>query len=79
MREICAILDLSWVHVELAPYCPKIGHPSIETGAHDPDAHHPSSSQIAIKPVSMRGRPLSQRLWERASDRKSKDAVAKWL
>jgi hypothetical protein len=27
VRDISAVLDLSWAHVELAPYYPKIGRP----------------------------------------------------
>src|SRR4051812_2941327 len=30
VRAIAAVLDLSWVHGELAPYYPKIGRPSID-------------------------------------------------
>ena len=30
VREIAEVLDLSWVHAELAPYYPKIGRPSID-------------------------------------------------
>jgi transposase len=30
VREIAAVLDLSWVHIELAPYYPAIGRPSID-------------------------------------------------
>ena len=30
VREIAAVLDLSWVHSELAPYYPPIGRPSID-------------------------------------------------
>src|ERR1700757_977587 len=30
VRAIAAILDLSWVHAELAPFYPKIGRPSID-------------------------------------------------
>ena len=30
VRGIAAVLDLSWVHAELAPYYPKIGRPSID-------------------------------------------------
>src|SRR4029434_4877006 len=30
VREIAAVLDLSWVHAELAPYYPPIGRPSID-------------------------------------------------
>lgn len=30
IREIATVLDLSWVHSELAPYYPKIGRPSID-------------------------------------------------
>jgi transposase len=30
VREIASVLDLSWVHGELAPYYPKIGRPSID-------------------------------------------------
>ncbi len=29
VREIAAVLDLSWVHSELAPFYSKIGRPSI--------------------------------------------------
>jgi hypothetical protein len=29
---IAAVLDLSWVHSELAPYYPRIGRPSIDPG-----------------------------------------------
>src|ERR1700755_979809 len=29
-RAIAAVLDLSWVHSELAPFYPKIGRPSID-------------------------------------------------
>jgi len=29
-REIDAVLDLSWVHAELAPYYPSLGRPSID-------------------------------------------------
>ncbi len=31
VREIAAVLDLSWVHRELAVYYPKMGRPSIES------------------------------------------------
>ena len=30
VREIAAVLDLSWVHAGLAPYYPSIGRPSID-------------------------------------------------
>jgi len=30
VREIAAVLDLSWVHAETAPYYAKIGRPSID-------------------------------------------------
>ena len=30
VRAIAAVLDLSWVHTELAPFYPKIGRPSID-------------------------------------------------
>src|SRR5207253_10202860 len=30
VREIAAVLDLSWVHSELAPYYPQLGRPSID-------------------------------------------------
>jgi transposase len=30
VREIAGVLDLSWVHAELAPYYPSIGRPSID-------------------------------------------------
>ena len=30
MRDIAAVLDLSWVHAELAPHYPSIGRPSID-------------------------------------------------
>ena len=30
VREIAAVLDLSWVHAALAPFYPKIGRPSID-------------------------------------------------
>jgi transposase len=30
VREIAAVLDLSWVHAELAPYYPELGRPSID-------------------------------------------------
>ena len=30
VREVAGVLDLSWVHAELAPYYPKIGRPSID-------------------------------------------------
>ena len=30
VRQIADVLDLSWVHRELAPYYPKIGRPSID-------------------------------------------------
>jgi transposase len=30
LREIAAVLDLSWVHAELAPYYPQLGRPSID-------------------------------------------------
>src|SRR5207245_3131570 len=30
VREIAAVLDLSWVHRELAAYYPKMGRPSID-------------------------------------------------
>src|SRR5499433_106867 len=32
VRRIAAVLDLSWVHSELAPYYPRIGRPSIDPG-----------------------------------------------
>src|SRR5246500_700750 len=30
VREVAAVLDLSWVHSELAPYYPRFGRPSID-------------------------------------------------
>jgi transposase len=30
VREIAAVLDLSWVHRELAPHYPAIGRPSVD-------------------------------------------------
>jgi transposase len=30
VHGIAAVLDLTWVHAELAPYYPKIGRPSID-------------------------------------------------
>jgi transposase len=30
VRQISAVLDLSWVHSELAPYYPRLGRPSID-------------------------------------------------
>jgi transposase len=30
VREIAAVLDLSWVHSELASYYPRLGRPSID-------------------------------------------------
>jgi len=30
VRKICAVLDLSWVHAELAPYYSELGRPSID-------------------------------------------------
>jgi transposase len=30
VRAIASVLDLSWVHGELAPYYPKLGRPSID-------------------------------------------------
>jgi len=30
VRGIAAVLDLSWVHAELAPYYPQLGRPSID-------------------------------------------------
>ena len=30
VRAIAAVLDLSWVHAELASYYPKIGRPSVD-------------------------------------------------
>jgi len=30
VRKVAAVLDLSWVHSELAPYYPKLGRPSID-------------------------------------------------
>jgi hypothetical protein len=40
VRAIAAVLDLSWVHSELAPYYSRLGRPSIDPGADDPDAYH---------------------------------------
>ncbi len=30
VREVAAVLDMSWVHTELAPYYPRLGRPSID-------------------------------------------------
>ena len=30
VREVAAVLDLSWVHSELVPYYPRLGRPSID-------------------------------------------------
>jgi transposase len=30
VRKIAAVLDLSWVHTDLAPFYPKMGRPSID-------------------------------------------------
>jgi len=38
VRQIDGLLDLSWVHKELAPYYSHTGRPSIGPGADDPDA-----------------------------------------
>jgi transposase len=39
VREIAAVLDLSWVHSELAPYYSRLGRPSIDPVLMIPDAH----------------------------------------
>ena len=39
VREIAAVLDLSWVHAELAPYYLASWPPFDRSGADDPDAH----------------------------------------
>ena len=38
VRAIAGVLDLSWVHAELAPYYPKLGRPSIDPVLIDSDA-----------------------------------------
>src|SRR5215813_9411970 len=38
VRQIASVLDLSWVHLELAPFYPNVGRPSIDPEAHGPDA-----------------------------------------
>jgi hypothetical protein len=38
MRAIASVLDLSWVHGELAPYYPKLGRPSIDPAPAAPQA-----------------------------------------
>ena len=38
VRAIAAVLDLSWVHDELAPYYPTLGPAFDRSGADDPDA-----------------------------------------
>jgi transposase len=30
VREVAAVLDLSWVYSELVPYCSRLGRPSID-------------------------------------------------
>ena len=40
VREIAAVLDLAWVHAELAPHYSSTGRPSIDPELDDPDAHH---------------------------------------
>jgi transposase len=30
IRQIAGVLDLSWVHLELAPFYPNVGRPSID-------------------------------------------------
>ena len=30
VRQIASVLDLSWVHLELAPFYPNVGRPSID-------------------------------------------------
>jgi hypothetical protein len=50
VREIAAVLDLSWVHSELAPFYPKMGRPSI-----DPELER--SFGLSLDSV-----PLAQRL-----------------
>ena len=39
VREIAAVLDLSWVHAELAPHYSHLGRPSIDPVLMIPDAH----------------------------------------
>ena len=39
VREVAAVLNLSWVHSELAPYYPRLGPALDRSGADDPDAH----------------------------------------
>ena len=39
VRRIDAVLDLGWVHQELAPYYSPHGAAVDRSGAHDPDAH----------------------------------------
>jgi hypothetical protein len=38
VRQIDAVLDLNWVHKELARYYSHTGRPSDRSGTHDPDA-----------------------------------------
>ena len=40
VRKIDAVLDLSWVHAELAPHYPTLGRPSID---HQLPRHRPST------------------------------------
>jgi hypothetical protein len=40
VRKVAALLDLSWVHAELAPHYPDNGRPSIDPRADDPHADH---------------------------------------
>jgi transposase len=39
VRQIDAVLDLGWVHKELAPYYSHTGRPSIDPVLIDPNAH----------------------------------------
>jgi len=45
VRDIAAVLDLSWVRAELAPYYPKIGRPSIEASR---DHHHAGKRHLGV-------------------------------
>jgi hypothetical protein len=36
VRDIAAVLDLSWVHSELTPYYPRLGSTVDRSGAHAP-------------------------------------------
>jgi hypothetical protein len=75
VRAIAGVLDLSWVHAELAPHYPKLGRPSIDPGLVGGDGFAVDASLIVADANKQRSIPGAE--WSKELDSQEVSRAAK--